>query len=154
MKWKSARRNSWRDCQGEVLDMKFKRTLQYEKGLDITPLVDVVFQLLIFFMLTASFIAQPGIKINLPRAVTSEVVQEEKNVLITITKDNLLYFNEKLISETELKERLIQAAKLNKAMLIKADRGIALGKVVGIWDLCRDSGITQINIATNRETSH
>ncbi|MBI1976873.1 MAG: biopolymer transporter ExbD, partial [Candidatus Omnitrophica bacterium] len=76
------------------------------------------------------------------------------NVLITITKDNLLYFNEKLISETELKERLIQAAKLNKAMLIKADRGIALGKVVGIWDLCRDSGITQINIATNRETSH
>ncbi|MBI1976932.1 MAG: biopolymer transporter ExbD, partial [Candidatus Omnitrophica bacterium] len=64
--------------------MKFKRTLQYEKGLDITPLVDVVFQLLIFFMLTASFIAQPGIKINLPRAVTSEVVQEEKNVLITI----------------------------------------------------------------------
>lgn len=134
--------------------MRFKRTLQYEKGLDVTPLIDVVFQLLIFFMLTASFIAQPGIKISLPRAITSEVVQEEKNIVITLTKDNLLYFNEKLISETELKERLMREAKLNKSMLIKADRGIALGKVVGIWDLCRDSGISQINIATNREDSH
>lgn len=130
--------------------MRFKRAIQYEKGLDITPLVDVVFQLLIFFMLTASFISQPGIKINLPKAVTSEVVQE-KNATITITRDSLLYFNEKLISETELKEKLTEAAKANKAILIKADRGTSLGKVVGIWDLCRDSGIAQINIATNRE---
>ncbi len=131
--------------------MKFKRTVQYEKGFDMTPLIDVVFQLLIFFMLTSSFIAQPGIKINLPKAVTSEVVQEAKNVTITLTKENLLYFNEKLISESELKEKLTQAAKARKTMLIKADRGTPLGKVVGIWDLCRDSGITQINIATNRE---
>lgn len=131
--------------------MKFKRTIQYEKGFDMTPLIDVVFQLLIFFMLTSSFIAQPGIKINLPKAVTSEVVQEAKNATITLTKENLLYFNEKLISESELKEKLIQAAKARKTMLIKADRGTPLGKVVGIWDLCRDSGITQINIATNRE---
>ncbi len=131
--------------------MKFKRTIQYEKGFDMTPLIDVVFQLLIFFMLTSSFIAQPGIKINLPKAVTSEVVQEAKNATITLTKENLLYFNEKLISESELKEKLIQAAKAHKSILIKADRGTPLGKVVGIWDLCRDSGITQINIATNRE---
>jgi biopolymer transport protein ExbD len=131
--------------------MKFKRVIQYEKGFDMTPLIDVVFQLLIFFMLTSSFIAQPGIKINLPKAVTSEVVQEAKNATITLTKENLLYFNEKLISESELKEKLTQAAKARKTMLIKADRGTPLGKVVGIWDLCRDSGITQINIATNRE---
>lgn len=131
--------------------MRFKRTVQYEKGFDMTPLIDVVFQLLIFFMLTSSFIAQPGIKINLPKAVTSEVVQEAKNATITLTKENLLYFNEKLISESELKEKLTQAAKARKTMLIKADRGTPLGKVVGIWDLCRDSGITQINIATNRE---
>ena len=131
--------------------MKFKRTIQYEKGFDMTPLIDVVFQLLIFFMLTSSFIAQPGIKINLPKAVTSEVVQESKNATITLTKENLLYFNEKLISESELKGKLTQAAKGRKTMLIKADRGTPLGKVVGIWDLCRDSGITQINIATNRE---
>ena len=130
--------------------MKFKRTFKHQKTLDITPLIDVVFQLLIFFMLTASFIAQPGIKINLPKALTSEVVKG-KNATITITGDNLVYFNERLISETELKERLRETAKSNSAMLIKADRGTLLGKVVGIWDLCRDAGIAQINIATNQE---
>lgn len=131
--------------------MKFRRNIEYESGFNLTPLVDVVFQLLIFFMLTSSFIAQPGIKINLPKAITSEVVQDRKNVIITLTKDNLLYLNEKLISETELRQHLIQAAKLHPSMLIKADRGIPIGRVVVIWDLCRDSGITQVNIATNRE---
>jgi biopolymer transport protein ExbD len=101
-------------------------------------------------MLTASFIAQPGIKINLPKAVTSEVVQE-KNTTITITNDNLIYFNETLISEEGLKQKLMESAKTNRAMLIKADRGTLLGRVVGIWDICRDAGITQINIATNQE---
>lgn len=133
--------------------MKFRRTIQYQQRFDMTPLIDVVFQLLIFFMLTASFIAQPGIKINLPKAVTSEAVGEVKNAMITITKDNLLYFNEKLIGEEELREKLSQTASARKSVLIKADRGIPLGRVVGVWDLCRDSGITQINIATNRETN-
>ncbi|MCK4248214.1 MAG: biopolymer transporter ExbD, partial [Candidatus Omnitrophica bacterium] len=54
--------------------MIFKGKMEIEKGrLDITPLVDVIFLLIIFFMLTSSFISQPGIKINLPKAVTSEV---------------------------------------------------------------------------------
>ncbi len=132
--------------------MKFKQNLDLEKGLDITPLVDVVFQLLIFFMLTSNFIYQPSIKINLPKAVTSEVVHE-KSLTLTINKEGLLYFNDKLISEKALKEELVQGAKSHKAiMLIKADRGTELGQVVKIWDLCRESGMTQINVATNRET--
>ncbi|MBU3912097.1 MAG: biopolymer transporter ExbD, partial [Candidatus Omnitrophica bacterium] len=57
--------------------MRLKRHVQFEKGhLDIAPLIDCVFLLLIFFLLTSNFIFQPGIKINLPKAVTSEVVQE------------------------------------------------------------------------------
>ena len=132
--------------------MKFKQNLDLEKGLDITPLVDVVFQLLIFFMLTSNFIYQPSIKINLPKAVTSEVVHE-KSLTLTINKEGLLYFNDTLISEKALKEELVQGAKSHKAiMLIKADRGTELGQVVKIWDLCRESGMTQINVATNRET--
>lgn len=131
--------------------MKFRRHIQLEKAqMDMTPLIDCVFNLLIFFLLTSNFIFQPGIKINLPKAVTSEVIQE-KSIVITVTKDNLLYFNERAVSLTELKENLRSASRQNKAILIKADRTVSLGQVVNIWDLCRDCGVSQINIATNQE---
>ncbi|MDD5449199.1 MAG: biopolymer transporter ExbD [Candidatus Omnitrophica bacterium] len=131
--------------------MKFKRHVELEKGqLDIAPLIDIVFQLLIFFMLTSSFIFQPGIQVNLPKAVTSEVIHE-KNLIILITSSNYIYLNDRVITMSELASRLRIAAKENKPLLIKADRRASLGKVVEVWDLCRDEGISQINIATSQE---
>ncbi len=125
--------------------------LELEKGvLDIAPLIDVVFLLLIFFMLTSSFIFQPGIKINLPKAVTSEVLHEQ-NVVITVTSGNLIYLNDKAITSKELTRHLKQIAKENKPLLIKADRKASLGRVVEVWDICRASGLSKVNIATNPE---
>lgn len=135
--------------------MRLKRHLEIEKGLkqlDIAPLIDVVFQLLIFFMLTSSFIFQPGIKINLPKAVTSEIVKE-KNLLITVTSENLIYLNNRPVTTRELVNELKTAAKENRPLLINADRKASLGRVVEIWDLCRAQGISQVNIATNQEIS-
>ena len=131
--------------------MRFKRHVQFEKGhLDIAPLIDCIFLLLIFFLLTSNFIFQPGIKINLPKAVTSEVIQEN-TIVITVTSDNRFYLNETPITFRELKNKLENSVGKNKPILIKSDRDVALGKVVSIWDFCRDIGITQINIATNQE---
>jgi len=131
--------------------MRFKRHVELEKGqLDIAPLIDVVFLLLIFFMLTSSFIFQPGIKINLPKAVTSEVIHE-KSIIILINSKNYIYLNDRAITMSELASRLRIAAKENKPLLIKADRRASLGKVVEVWDLCRDEGISRINIATSQE---
>ena len=131
--------------------MKFKRHVELEKGqLDIAPLIDIVFLLLIFFMLTSSFIFQPGIKVNLPKAVTSEVIHE-KSLIILVTGNNYIYLNDRMITMSELASRLRIAAKENKPLLIKADRRASLGKVVEVWDLCRDEGISQINIATSQE---
>lgn len=128
--------------------MRFKKHLIVEKGqLDIVPLIDVVFLLLIFFMLTSSFVSPPGIKIDLPRAVTSEAILE-KNIVITITDSNVIYLNQQVVQLTELLEKLILAANEDKSLLIKADRGVSLGKIVEIWDLCREAGIVKINIAT------
>lgn len=128
------------------------RRLELEKGrLDIAPLIDVVFQLLIFFMLTSSFIFQPGIKINLPKAVTSEVLHEY-NIVITITSQNLIYLENKAITSNELTKKLEkEVAPGKKPVLIKADRKASLGRVVEVWDICRASGISQVNIATNPE---
>lgn len=130
--------------------MKFKRHMEFAKGgIEMAPLIDCVFLLLIFFLLTSNFIFQPGIKINLPKAVTSEVVQEN-TVVITVTSDNRYYLNESPVTFVELRNKL-QHISNSKPILIKADRDVALGKVVNIWDYCRDLGIKQVNIATNQE---
>ncbi len=133
--------------------MHFRRHAELEHGLkpiDIAPLIDMVFQLLIFFMLTSSFVMQPGIKVNLPRAVTSEVVKYE-NLEVAISSENVIYINGKVITVQELKTLLKQAAKAKGSVLIKSDKRASLGRIVEIWDMCRDLGITQINIATNQE---
>ena len=133
--------------------MRFKRHVELEHGLrqiDIAPLIDMVFQLLIFFMLTSSFVMQPGIKVNLPKAITSEVVKYE-NIEIVISGENVAYLNGKVVTLQELRPLLKQVAKRNQPILIKSDKRASLGRVVEIWDLARDLGISQINIATNQE---
>jgi len=130
--------------------MKFKRRVKAERGLiEMTPLINVFFLLFIFFAFTSSFIFQPGIKVNLPKAVTSEVVQQDSAVII-ITKDDKIYLNDREISRDELLSSLRLMAKDNVPLLIKADSNASLGKVVEIWDICRKEGVSQANIATNR----
>jgi len=132
--------------------MRFKQRLQIEDAqLNMVPLVNCVFLLLIFFLLTSNFISQPGIKINLPKAVTSEVVQKN-TIVITITYDNRFYLNETPVTLVELKSKLEKASNA-EPVLIKADRDVTLSKVVNIWDFCRDIGMKQVNIATNQEVN-
>lgn len=130
--------------------MKFKRRLKIEKGMiDLTPMVNIFFLLFVFFLFTSSFIFQPGIKVSLPRAVTSEVIQQD-NVAITITKDDKIYLEDRQISQDELAPRLKILAKEKMGLLIKADSRAPLGRIVEIWDACRREGVSQINIATNQ----
>jgi len=126
----------------------FKSRLQIKRRtMELTPLIDVVFLLLIFFMLTSSFISQPGIKINLPKALTGQLLQKDTLVL-TITKDNRIYFNNKRILFKELKDKLKDVDRKEQTLLIKADKQASLGRIVEVWDLCRELGIHQVNIAT------
>jgi len=132
--------------------LKFKRHTRLEHGLgqiDIAPLIDMVFQLLIFFMLTSSFIFQPGLEVNLPKAVTSEVIKEE-SMVITVSGENVIYLNGQIHSFKELRKALEKVAKKKQPLLIKADKRASLGRVVEIWDLCREAGIAKINIATDQ----
>ena len=128
--------------------MRFKRHIELKKGqLDIAPLIDVVFLLLIFFMLTSSSMAQQGIRVNLPGAVSSKSLAPEDLIIFITDKDRLIV-NDKKVTLEELDSRIKSAAKDKSHILIKADKQASLGKVVEIWDLCREAGITDINIAT------
>lgn len=130
--------------------MKFKRTVSIEKGrLDIAPLIDVIFLLLIFFMLTSSFILQPGIKVNLPKAVTSEVLQREL-LIVTVTDGNKVFIDERPVNQDELVSRITLASKQEYPLLIRADKKADVGKVIEIWDICRRMDVKQVNIATTQ----
>jgi biopolymer transport protein ExbD len=134
--------------------MRFKRHVELEHGLsdviDIAPLIDIIFQLLIFFMLTSSFIMQPGIKVNLPKAVTSDII-EEKDLIIVISSEDVIYLDQNVFTVDELKSHISKHNLYSKPILIKADKRASLGRVVEVWDLCRDMGISQVNIATDQE---
>lgn len=133
--------------------MKFerlKRRTSIRKGqLDIAPLVDVMFLLLIFFMLTSNFVLQPGIRVRLPQAVTSEVIDSE-NLIVSVTAQDLLYLNFKPIQTAALRDLLDEAARAGSSVMIKSDVGASVGKIVELWDLCRRAGIAKVNIATNQ----
>ena len=130
--------------------MKFKKRLNIESGqLDLTPLVNVFFLLLIFFMFTSSFIFQPGIRVDLPKAVTSEIVQQEIATII-IAKDNKIYLDDREITPEELNSKLGMIAKQKMGLLVKADAGASHGRIVEVWDMCRSQGVSQVNIATSR----
>ena len=136
--------------------MRFKRlkrrTAVLKGQLDTTPLIDVVFQLLIFFMLTSNFVLQPGIRVSLPKAVTSEVISSE-NLVVSLSGQDLLFLNEQPITIHDLTQKIRQAAQEKKSVLLRADVSSSLGRVVEIWDLCRDAGVPQINIATNQKAA-
>ena len=90
-----------------------------------------------------------GEKVQLPKAVTSEVIQEE-NVVMIITADDRIFLNDREISQDELVSNLRIIAKESKPLLIKADSKASLGRVVEIWDLCRAENVSQVNIATGQ----
>src|SRR3989338_5910514 len=101
-KWSSLPRVlSTRSYHGEI-PMRFKRRLKMQSGtMDMTPLIDVVFQLLLFFMLSSSFILQPGIRISLPRAETSKVSYDKMDI-ITLARNHRIFFNDAEISREQI----------------------------------------------------
>ena len=71
--------------------MQFKAIKRETSGFDLTPLVDVVFLLLIFFMLSTTFIVAPGIKVKLPKSSSTEISREKKEVRVVMTTDDKIF---------------------------------------------------------------
>lgn len=129
--------------------MEFDRRKKVGTHLNIAPLIDVVFLLLIFFMLSSHFVTQPGIKITLPTAVTAKL-HPEKDIIIFITEDNNLYLNEEQITLDNLLDRLrikVGEAK-KKTVVIKADEKIDLGLAVKVMDIAKQAEAEGIVIST------
>ena len=129
--------------------MRLRRRISEPVSVDIAPMIDVVFQQLIYFMLTSSFVLHPGIKISLPKATSSEQISPS-NIMLTLTKDHVVYWDEQVVSLKQVRDRLEHAAD-GKPILIRADRHAYVDKLIELWDVCRETGHEQVHIATLSE---
>jgi len=120
--------------------------------IDAAPMTDMVFQVLLFFIISSSFVVEPGIKIALPESKTAEL-QADKRVMITVDKDQKVFMDDRQIPvdelERQLKLRLPQYA--DRTVIIRADRSVPHGLVVRIMDAAKLAGATKLAIATERD---
>ncbi len=128
--------------------MKFRKNVRVEAGLrqiDIAPLIDCIFLLLVFFMLTSSFVVIPGVNIKLPQALKPEEI-DSRSLTLVISSEDIVYLNDEPSTKVEVEDFL---RKENyESIFIKSDKDASLGAVVGIWDICKRVGIEKIGIAT------
>ncbi|MCY7008190.1 biopolymer transporter ExbD [Fusobacterium simiae] len=142
--------------------MKLERIKRRSGGtlvLEITPLIDVVFLLLIFFMLATSFDERSAFKIDLPKSTAAKTKSTLKEVQVLVDKEKNIYLRYTDNSGKSQREKLdltsfvgIVSEKLNtsenKDVIISADKAIDYGFIVQIMSLLKESGASAINIDT------
>lgn len=136
--------------------LSFKtRLIQLSGRPDLTPMVDVLFLLLIFFMIGSSFVQVSGVKVDLPKTAVTKNLGIEKFV-ITLARGenkNLIYFNEKEISWKQLKQRLAEVRNFSASgtVIIRADRLIPFGVVARLMALAENANVAAIIATTPQQ---
>lgn len=123
--------------------------------IDITPIVDTVFNLLIFFALSLNFISTPGIRVQLPKSAAQEITREKRDLRVVVTFKGDLYLNEKPTTLRGLEAQFRKAAQTDREtqILIQADQQVAHGRVVEVMDVARASGLHRLAIVTQPKTT-
>jgi biopolymer transport protein ExbD len=117
--------------------------------INITSLIDVLFLLLIFLMVSSTFLEQPGIQLELPEAKSSVLV-EQKEFTLFVSRNGTLFLNDSEISLEDLEVRIREAlpGMKDSALVLKADKDVNYGLVVGVMDAVKNSGLKKLIIGT------
>jgi len=126
--------------------MKFTDDAPLTPELNITPLLDVILMLLIFFMISTSFVFQPGLMIKLPPSESSQTTTP-KGAQVLITSENEIYFERLRTSLDEIQEQMTGYPD-KRILLIKADQSVSHGTVVKVMDRAKVAGFQRLAIAT------
>ena len=124
-------------------------------NVDMTPMIDIVFQLILFFLVSTTFATLPGIKLQLPESHTAEATSVQ-GITITAQKDGVLFFNDKEVSMEALGNELLafdtgKTKKEEFPISLEADSDVTNGTVVKLFDVIRENGYCVINIRTTSE---
>jgi biopolymer transport protein ExbD len=134
--------------------MKLTRRERRRARIEIIPMIDVVFFLLIFFMMASlSMTVYRGLPVNLPRAATGAEPPRE-SAAITVTRDGQAYLDRQPVTRAALGERLrgLVGANPSLAVVITADEAVAHGRVVDVLDEIRTAGVARMAIAIRPAT--
>ena len=129
--------------------MRFRKIKEEEIRLSIAPLIDIVFLLLIFFMVTSHFDVASGVRIRLPEVAKKFFNQEEDKITLVIDKSGGIYLKGKRVEMKILRKRLENLVKGKDLvhLFLQADKDVKHGKVVQVMDLAKSTGFHSIIIA-------
>ena len=129
-----------------------KKKPRYQIQAPLTSLIDIVFMLLIYFLLTTNYMVDEGIKIKLPRAKAS-APQIQQEITIYVDRDGRAFLFNKQIPEDMLFKKLKEmiGGQHDRLVVIKADRTVVLNKAVKVMDLAKAAGAARLCLATEKD---
>ena len=129
--------------------MKFRDYRRVKAQAGLTAMIDIIFLLLIFFVLSSSFVLQPAIQIKLPKTLTSQL-PVRKEIVVIIARDNRVFINNKLTKYTDIFAQFQKESRIqpNGTVVIRADRDVSHGFVVKVMDVVKQAGFPNLSIAT------
>lgn len=123
-----------------------------ETEINLTPMLDVTFIMLIFFIVTASFVKESGIDVNKPPAATAER-KERGNILVAITESGEVWIDKRPVDIRAVRANIerLHAENPQGAVVIQADRDSKNGLLVAVMDAAREAGVHNVSIAASVE---
>ena len=123
-----------------------------ENEINLTPMLDVVFIMLIFFIVTASFIKEAGLDVNRPDAPMTESTPEESNILVMINSNDEIWIERRLIDPRALRANIerMHAENPDGSVVIQANNKSSNKMLVTVMDAARQAGVYNISIADSR----
>ena len=121
-----------------------------ESEVNLTPMLDVVFIMLIFFIVTASFVKESGIEISRPGASTA-VRKEKGNILIAISANDQIWMNRRQVDPRALRANIerMHAENPQGSVIIQADKDAKTGLLVKVMDAARSAGVKSVSLAAD-----
>ena len=129
-----------------------RRRAHRETGINLTPLVDVMFHLMIFILVTAQYTNVYSMKVDLPKAETAQKVGEKKVVVVSLTDDEMIYFEKEEVTLTELESQLKELVDKEKPpqIILRADEKSTTGVLVQVMDIVQKVGLKRVSLQTEK----
>lgn len=129
--------------------MRFRTENHLLTMFSYTSMTDIVMLLLIFFLISSSFVTQPGIKVQLPKAETGETAAEGQ-IIVTLTEKGRVFVNSEQVTTDLLGQKLsgLLGGTEKRVVVIRADRGVTLQNTVQVIDIAKAVGAERFMIAT------
>ena len=126
-----------------------RKAAEEEAAIDLTPMLDVVFIMLIFFIVTASFIKEAGIEVNRPEASTTQP-KKNVNILVAVSATNEVWLDKRRIDIRAVRANIerLHAENPKGAVVIQADNKSNTETVAAVLDAAREAGVYDVSLAT------